>query len=110
MRADCIKKTNRSIFELFKIYSCHHCTYYQEDEIIKIGYQNMYLFPIQEKCEKEVLSIEEICFSKRVRLFLKDAILHPKITILWLDTQEYEQSFSIFPVFLGKEDLAILYE
>ena len=105
----CFKEEKRTINNLFTMYSCNQCSNYQTDEVIFIGKNKIYLFPIKEKCKDIPLLEEDICFSKRIRLFLKDAILHPEIIVLWLDDFSLKKCFDILPSFLNKGDLAIIY-
>ena len=81
---NCQKK--RTFYNLFEVSTCDKCPCIKEDEEYKVGENKMYIYHLDDGCIlNKSLSKEDLVNSKKMRLFLKDAILsQDEILILWL--------------------------
>lgn len=103
----CAKKEKRTLFDLFKIYTCDNCKYLLEDENIKIGYNNIRIYYLENVCRLE----EEKFYyknTKRIKLIFKDImiskLLSDKNIVLWLDRDDDLSSYYIeFDYYLNKD-------
>lgn len=83
---NCLKK--RTFFNLFEVFDCSDCQCVREDDEYKVGENTMYIYHLDNGCVlNKSLSQDDLVNSKKMRLFLKDCIIHQnEILILWLDS------------------------
>ena len=67
-------KEKRSLFNLFKVYSCEQCKYNYEDETINIGGNIVNLYYLKHNCFFDILDDYYIANNKNLKVFLKDMI------------------------------------
>ncbi|MBQ6817413.1 MAG: hypothetical protein IJO27_03185 [Bacilli bacterium] len=83
-------QSRRTFFDLFKLYSCENCKLLVEEEYYNIGDINVNIYYI-ERC---ILNKDnnEVIESKKLNLFLKDAIFHSyNNVIVWLEKFDYQE-------------------
>ena len=82
---NCQKK--RTFFNLFEVFDCKGCPCIKNDEEYVVGENMMYIYHLNDGCIfNKDQSKEELVNGKKLRLFLKDAIVNQNnIIVLWLD-------------------------
>lgn len=103
----CLKK--RTIFDFFKFLDCNGCDYFKSDEEISIGNNSIYLYYLK-KCDLIEYNIDYLFLSsKKVRLFLKDAIIFQnEIIILIIEDFKLSDYYFIEELFDFGNDIHIL--
>ena len=90
MREDKIPncQKRRTIFNLFEVSSCSSCKVLIKDEEYVFGEHTLYIYHLNDGCVlNEDYSKNEVINSKKLRTFLKDAIINQdKVLVLWLDS------------------------
>ena len=95
----CIKEEKRSIFSLFKIYSCQKCNYHQIDESFVIGTTVINIYCINQ-CYKSQINNDFVISSYKLKLLLRDfCIYRNDYILLWIDyiepLEKYELCFEL---------------
>ena len=67
----CLKKTKRSFDDLFKEYDCRKCSNYLSDEVIKIGYNDIHIYYLENGCKYKK---RDITYNKKSKLIFKDIV------------------------------------
>lgn len=81
-------KERRTIYNLFKIFDCQSCNSFIKDEEFVVGRRKVNIYYSINKCKLDdfIDFKESIYFNKKIKMFLKDAILNQgNILVLWLD-------------------------
>ena len=89
---NCIKK--RTFYNLFDVFSCDNCPVLRKDEEYIVGENKIYIYHLNDGCIiKKDLSKDDLVNSKKMRLFLKDAIINQgNIMVLWLDSFDVKKN------------------
>ena len=81
-----ICKDRKNIFNYFEVSKCDRCDYYLEDYSILVGSNYIYVYYINKCVLNEYDSELLFGFDKKVRLFIKDAIINQdKINVLIIE-------------------------
>lgn len=83
-------KNKRTIFNLFDVLDCRDCEKHLQDEDFDIGGMGIHVYRIHVGCEEVKMSAVEVAFSKKLKLFLKDAIYHQKDNLVFLWENEFD--------------------
>lgn len=67
-------KEKRSLFDLFKVFTCSECEYYFSDEEIHIGGNVVNIYYLNHNCLREELDDFYIANNKSLKIFLKEII------------------------------------
>lgn len=83
---NCMKK--RTFYNLFDVFDCNNCSLIKKDEEYIVGENKIYIYHLNNGCIlNKDLSKDDLVNSKKMRLFLKDAVLNQEnIIVLWLDS------------------------
>ncbi len=85
-------KKKRTLYNLFDVFSCENCPVLIKDEEYVISENKIYIYHLYDGCILNELNEDELVNSKKMKLFLKDAIINKdKIIILWLDSFDVEK-------------------
>ena len=85
-------KKKRTLLNLFDVFSCDDCPIRREDEEYVIGENRVFIYHLDDGCILNDLSEDDLINSKKMKLFLKDAIINQnKVIILWLDSFDIEK-------------------
>ena len=85
-------KEKRTFFNLFKIFSCKNCKFYDVNEYYVVGELNFNIYRLNNLCEYYKINIDYqgIMFSNKLKLLLKDSIIsNNENIIVWLDNFDY---------------------
>ncbi len=100
----------RDIFNFWKYFDCEKCSYNLRDEQIVLGGNSIYLYYLK-KCQKIDNDINYLfLFDNKVKLFLKDCILHQQ-NIIFLILEDFDLDNSLWWLELfsnEKKDIHIL--
>ena len=85
----CEKKISRTVFDIFKEYSCKGCKYNVFIDEIKIGYKSIYVY-YRGSCK---MKYEKSLMIKRTKLLFKDIIVdsfnrNSNNIFLWLNVND----------------------
>ena len=82
---NCLKQ--RTFLNLFEVSNCDGCSLLRQDEEYKVGEHSLYIYHLDSGCIlNKDLSKDDLTNSKKMKTFLKDAIIHQnEILVLWLD-------------------------
>lgn len=100
----------RDIFNFYEYKDCKKCKGYLEDKEFLIGRNRIYLYYLRD-CTLIDVNLDVLFnYEKKVKLFLKDAVLsHEKIITLVLEMNEFEKRMEEISSFLDLEmDIHIL--
>lgn len=88
----------RTFYNFFEVFDCNNCKCIKEDEEYIVGENTMYIYHLDDGCiMNKSLSKDELVNSKKMRLFLKDAIINQNdILILWLDSFDPDKEYYDF--------------
>ena len=91
-------KKERTFFNLFEVYTCNDCPLLRKDEEYIVGEKMMYIYHLDDGCIlNKSLSKDDLINSKKMRVFLKDAILNQdSYLILWLDLFDPNKNEELF--------------
>lgn len=99
---NCNKTKQRTLFNMFEIFSCSKCENSYYYEYIYIGNNVINMYKLNNEC------INIIKKQKMINLFFKESIINEKDLFLILTSQEYNYLFDYFPLLLEDTDLYIL--
>lgn len=100
----------RTLFNLLNIYDCHQCEKYRKEESYKIGEVSFNIYYIKKGCSKIIYQDIDLLFSKRLKLFLKDAIIYQnKIVVVWLDEFDINKdTYILYDLLSFEEDVHLI--
>ena len=119
-------KEKRSLFDLFKVFTCNECEYFFPDEEIPVGGNIVNIYYLNHNCLREELDDFYIANNKSLKIFLKDIIydtykinnlesinsyLNQKSIYIWLTREENENLKNmkmIYDLLSFENDLHIL--
>jgi len=99
---DCKKLEQRTLFSLFKIFSCQNCNNECLYDYIYVGNNVINIYRLNNEC------INDIKKQEMIKLFLKECIINKEGVFIIIDEKEYIRYFDIFPLFIENNNLFIL--
>lgn len=97
----CLKKKDRSIFNLFEIFTCNNCNNDVIYDYIYIGNNTINVYSVNNEC------INSIKKQKPIKLFMKECILNEDDIFIILDKKEYLRYFDILPLLMNNSNLFV---
>lgn len=108
-------KEKRSLFDLFKVFTCNECTYNVKDEELTIGGNIVNIYYLDHNCLDDKLDDLYIANNKKLKIFLKDLIYcaynKRDDIIIWINREEnklLENMKIIYNLLTFENDLHIL--
>lgn len=88
---ECKKKKKRSFFDLFAIYSCDNCSYYNQDYYFYLGMKKIDVYFLIECCLDEV----DLLYNMKILYILNEVNNTSKEFFWFYSYEDFENLFGV---------------